>query len=173
MPGDGAMVFAVADKSRVYLGEWLPWIHRTNNIQDSERTARLFYSDFILRKNLHFVIMAQGELIGCCCFNELNWDIPSAAIGYWCAEDVQGRGYISEAVAALTIYGFRLMGLKKINIVCDDKNTRSAKVPERLDYKLETVSKASIYKPGSDEVRFGRIYVRFDAYDLENWKVGW
>jgi RimJ/RimL family protein N-acetyltransferase len=173
MPGDGKQVFEAIDESREAFSRWHDWVESTRTWEDSECKAREFYANFILRKELTFAVFGQEKLIGICGYNDPNWSIPSAAIGYWCRVSEQGKGYIREATAALTLYAFQQIGFKRLTILCDDENVKSAAIPEALGFALETKAKGLIPKPGSKELSLCRQYVRFDAQGLEEWEARW
>ena len=61
-------------------------------------------------------------------------------IGYWCASNKVGHGYITEAVLALTEFAWSL-GFVRVEIRCDAKNLRSRAVAERAGFALEGVLK--------------------------------
>jgi RimJ/RimL family protein N-acetyltransferase len=172
-PGDGKQVFEAIDESREILSKWHDWVGSIKTWEDSECTAREFYANFILRKALSYVVFKEDKLIGVCGYNDPNWSIPSAAIGYWCRVSEQGKGYMREATAALTLYAFQEIGFKRLTILCDDENVKSAAIPEALGFTLETKAKGLIPKPGADELCLCRRYVRFDAQGLEEWNTKW
>lgn len=166
MPGDGRAVFESIEESRDFLSLWLPWVKHVTVWQDSEKTAREFYADFIRRQAFHLAIFEKDRFIGMGGFHSVNWDIPSGAIGYWCRRSSLGHGYIREAIGAITRYGFEVMGLKRITILCNGENTRSIRVAESLGFELETQAKGIIENCQGDDLVMGRRYVRFDAKGL-------
>lgn len=169
IPGDGQEVFRAIEESRESFVPWLPWVKDVKTWEDSERTAHEFYAGFILRKNMNLVIRYDQRIIGMCGFNTLNWQIPSGNIGYWCRKSDEGNGYIKEAVAALTIYAFKIMHLKRLCILCDDENIKSIRVVESLGYTLETRAKGLLENLRGDDLFYGRRYVRFDSKGLESY----
>lgn len=58
-------------------------------------------------------------------------------VGYIFDPRVGGRGYATEAVAALLALGFDGLGLHRIVARIDDRNTSSARVAERLGFRRE------------------------------------
>lgn len=168
MPGDGRQVFEAVEESREHFKLWLPWVKYVKTWEDSEKTAHEFYADFICRKAMHLAIFQDQHLVGMCGFHTINWSIPSAPIGYWCRTSAQGQGFIREACAALTVYGFEIIGLKRISILCEDTNEKSIRVAESLGFTLETRAKGLIENLQGDDLTFGRRYVRFDTKGLEN-----
>jgi RimJ/RimL family protein N-acetyltransferase len=177
MPGDGPVLFEAIEESRFVLKEWLPWVNFATSVENCERTARQFYADFILRRSLPLVIFRKDHFIGGCGFNNIKWDIPSASIGYWCRVSEQGNGYIQEAIAAQTLYGFKTIGFKRLSILCDDENIKSKKVAEALNFHLETKAKGLLpsRKAEDPEASLQDVchYVRFDSKGLENIKCMW
>lgn len=171
--GDGASVFEAVEESRDHLKLWLPWVDSVKSPIDSEITAREFYTEFLLRKAFHFIILKENNFIGICGFNHVDWDIPSAAIGYWCRTSAQSNGYMQEAVAGITHYGFGAMGLKRISILCDGRNVKSINLAERLGFNLETEAKGLIPNLQGSEMTIGRRYVRFNSSGLEGWEAKW
>lgn len=167
MPGDGKKIYALIEESRDQFEKWFTWTSTIKSWKDCEITAREFYAGFILRKTFAFLLFKEERLIGSVSFNDPNWSIPSAAIGYYARTSEQGKGYIREAVAAITKYAFKYIGFKRLEILCSDQNSKSYRVAESLGFQLETRAKGIISIPNSEELRFARRYVRFDADNLE------
>ena len=57
-------------------------------------------------------------------------------IGYWIAADRAGRGLATEVARALTAAAFDLEAIARVRICCEATNVRSARVPEKLGYRL-------------------------------------
>jgi RimJ/RimL family protein N-acetyltransferase len=74
-------------------------------------------------------------------------------IGYWIGVRHEGRGYVSEGVAAMTRFAFELAGLKRLQICVDPANERSLAVPRRLGYVQEAVLRGRL-EGGADSVVF-------------------
>ena len=173
MPGDGKQVFEAVEETREHLRLWLPWVDSVKSWQDSERTAREFYADFILRKTINLAIFHGDKFIGMGGFNSICWQIPSGAIGYWCVKSAQGSGFIREAINAITLYAFKVMYLKRVTILCNDQNNKSKQVAEELGYSLETRALGLIGNEVSDDLVYGCRYVRFDCSGLDESGVRW
>lgn len=133
MPKDGKAVFEMVNASRSSLREWFSWVEQVKTMEDSEKAAQLFYADFIQRISFNFLILKGTELLGSCGFNDPWRPVLSVAIGYYVHVKKTGRGYIRESVTAFTRYAFEKVGFRRVVILCDDKNLKSAKVAEDLD----------------------------------------
>jgi len=108
-----------------------------------------------------------------CGFHNVDWNIPSAAMGYWSRVSEQRKGYIQEAVAAVTLYGFKQLGLRRIVLLCQDENVASIGVAEKLGFTLESTARGVLFMPGKSELLLSRCYVRFDSTGLDQSSVSW
>ncbi|MEV4760376.1 GNAT family N-acetyltransferase [Micromonospora sp. NPDC049559] len=89
------------------------------------------------RFGLAVVERAEGLLVG-----SIELRVTSAAhrrgtLGYALAPSRWGRGYATEAAAALLRYGFDGLGLHKINATCDPDNLGSARVLAKIGMRPE------------------------------------
>jgi len=60
-------------------------------------------------------------------------------IGYWLAQNHEGRGIITDCTRAMVNYGFNTLKLNRIYIHCASENIRSRAIPERLGFIQEGV----------------------------------
>ena len=72
----------------------------------------------------------------------------SAEIGYWLAEEYWGRGIATEAVVAVTEYGFSTFGLHRIYAGVFASNPASMRVLRKAGYQLEGVMRKGVLKDG-------------------------
>ncbi|RYE06086.1 MAG: N-acetyltransferase [Rickettsiaceae bacterium] len=171
MPGDGSIVFDMLEESRQELQYWFSWVKNVSSIEDCEKTARIFYADFILKKELNFLIFKDLRLIGNCSFHDLNFAIPAASIGYYLRSSEQRKGYMYEAIKELVLYGFNIIGFKKLLIICNKKNTRSTLLAQKLGFELEMEAKGLLPNaPGidneSNSLQVSLLYARYDTNGL-------
>ena len=61
-------------------------------------------------------------------------------IGYFITSSMAGRGYATEAAAALTVAAIEECGVDHVEIRCDPENAASAVIPRRLGYQLREVA---------------------------------
>ena len=173
VPGDGRMTNEAIAESTAELARFLPWASPVPTQEQSEEKVRLFAASFILREAIIFFMWRENRLIGLCDIHRPNWKIPSGEIGYWLRTSEAGKGYMTEAVNALSLYAFRVLGLRRLVLGCDDENTRSAAVAQRLGFSLESRALGTHLKIGSDELATSRTYVRFNADGLSDEGVSW
>jgi len=72
----------------------------------------------------------------------------SAEIGYWLGEPFWGRGIMSEAVAALTEWAFKELGLVRLHAAVYARNPASARVLTKAGYEFEGRLRARYFKGG-------------------------
>ena len=85
------------------------------------------------------IVEADDERVigGCGLHGRL--DEHGLEIGYWVHVDRIGRGLATEVSRALTDAAFDIPGIERVRIQCDERNVRSARVPAKLGYVLQSV----------------------------------
>lgn len=160
-PGDGPMINEAVVETAEDLKAWLPWAKETPTVEDSEAYAREARANFILRKDLGYIMTEgdSGRVLGGIGLHSIDWNVPSFEIGYWLRKAAWGEGYMTEAVRAIVDMAFNKLGARRIEIHADDRNERSCAVAERSGFVLE----AKMKNKGtgcSGETRDIRIYSR-------------
>jgi RimJ/RimL family protein N-acetyltransferase len=79
----------------------------------------------------------HGSLIGDCAALVRADDPRQAEVGFTVAPEHQGHGYATEAVRRLLHYLLVERGKHRVSATCDDRNTRSAAVLERVGMRRE------------------------------------
>jgi len=97
----------------------------------------------------HFAIAIGGEAVGGIGF-DLQGDVfrRSAEIGIWLGEAVWGHGIATEAVRALTEYGFTHFDLCRIFAGVFEWNPASMRLLEKAGYSFEGCLRKSVTKDG-------------------------
>ncbi|MGN6671359.1 MAG: GNAT family N-acetyltransferase, partial [Candidatus Nucleicultricaceae bacterium] len=135
------------------LKQWLSWANTSYTPQRAEETMRQFHASYVLRSSFHYLIFKGNRFIGMVGLSELNWEIPSASVEFWCRTSELGHGYITEAMQALTQFAFDILNIQRLQFVCDSSNERAQRLAERIHYKLELIAQGLLKKPNSDELR--------------------
>jgi RimJ/RimL family protein N-acetyltransferase len=97
----------------------------------------------------NFAIVVEGKAVGGIGLT-LKGDINrrSAEIGYWLGEKYWNQGIITEAVKAITEYGFTEFELCRISAGIMEWNPASGRVLEKCGYILEARLQKNITKAG-------------------------
>ena len=87
-----------------------------------------------------------------------HWDKTNqkAEIGYWLGKEFWNKGYVTEAMAEVLAFGFKVLNLNKMFANFFPHNPASGRVMEKSGMKQEAVLKQEIYKNGKflDFVRY-------------------
>jgi len=102
---------------------------------------------------------------------EINRPMDKAELGYWIAVEFWGRGFATEASAAIMAYGFERLGLHRIGACHFVGNEASATVMKKLGMAYEGTHRQSIKKDGGyrDDVVYA--VLRSDFKPSVSWAV--
>ncbi|TBL70439.1 GNAT family N-acetyltransferase [Paenibacillus thalictri] len=139
--GDGKALYEAVTESIEQLRPWMPWAEHLPTVDESESNVRRARLNFLERKDLrlHLIHKETGRFVGCSGLHRMNWQSRKFEIGYWVSTSFSQQGYITEAVSAITEYAKTELQAARIEIRCDARNLRSARVAERLGFTLEGV----------------------------------
>jgi ribosomal-protein-serine acetyltransferase len=135
---DAEEVYRLVEANRAFLADWMPWAAE----QTLERTVnfiRVAQQRDANRNGFEAGLFVDGRIAGCAGFPGVDWVARSTSIGYWLAEDHQGRGLMTSAVRALVDHAFSEWGLHRVEIRAAAGNNRSRAIPERLGFTQEGV----------------------------------
>ena len=137
--GDAEPLFALADRNRERLREWLYWVDRTRSAED----VRQFIAGALDQSNAGLgpqaAILLNGEIIGSMGAHPFDTIRRSTSIGYWVDEAHAGKGIVTRCAAAFLDYLFDEAELHRVEIRCGTDNHRSCAIPERLGFTREGV----------------------------------
>ncbi len=101
-------------------------------------------------KMINWKISIKGDptLIGTIGFYYIKPEHYRAEIGYMLLPEFQGKGYVSEAIAAVVNYGFEAMGLHSIEALVDPENIASRAVLKKCGFVREAYFKENEFYNG-------------------------
>ena len=130
-------LFALTDKNRTFLRQWLPWLDSVQTPSDSQQFILNQLKLLSEGKALHLCIFHQGRLAGCLAFNQIDNINGIGKIGYWLGQEFNGQGIMTTSVRQLIQLGQQYYSLQKIEIRCATGNHRSMAIPQRLGFTQE------------------------------------
>jgi ribosomal-protein-serine acetyltransferase len=137
-PFDTEELHSVIEANREHLSEWMPWA-RDQTIEGTadfiERSARELSS----HTGLQLAIVDCGAIVGVAGVHRLDWENRTASLGYWLAEEAQGRGTATLAARALAAHVFDVWRLNRVEIRAAVENWPSRALAERLGFNQEGV----------------------------------
>src|SRR5262249_55406713 len=84
-----------------------------------------------------FAIVAAGECVGSIWLNLGPSD--RASVGYWLLPRARGKGFVTHALLLVARWAFDDVGVKRISLLADPRNTSSVGVAERAGFRREGV----------------------------------
>ena len=69
--------------------------------------------------------------------HQIDWRNRLTSLGYWVAEEQQGRGVVTAACHALVTHAFAHARLNRVEIRCAVDNHKSRAIPQRLHFTQE------------------------------------
>ncbi|MBI2566854.1 MAG: GNAT family N-acetyltransferase [Candidatus Schekmanbacteria bacterium] len=130
-------MFAMVDRERARLGEWLPWVDRTQSVTDTLKFIEGTRRSFAESKDVVLGVWYQGRIAGTVGIHDITNEDRSAFIGYWLGVEFEGKGIMSMCCLSMVDHAFSVLGLNRLEIRCSAKNTRSQAIPERIGFRRE------------------------------------
>ncbi len=132
---DAEPMHRAIEANHEHLGRWLPFPG-----QPFEKTAahvRRHVRAFAAGRGLGMVLLDGERLVGAISFVDPSREHGFTELGYWLAEDAQGRGLMTRAAAAMVDEAFGPWGFGRVEIHVAAGNERSRAIPERLGFREE------------------------------------
>lgn len=140
-PGDGATINTSIHESLNELKPWLGFVQQPPTVEETEVNARQAHTKFLSRENLRYLVFLKEyrTFVGSTGFHNIDWDVPKFELGYWMDTRYSGKGYMREAVSALTDYALHELGGARVEIRCESENYKSRSLAESLGFDLEGI----------------------------------
>jgi ribosomal-protein-serine acetyltransferase len=133
-----ALFVAIRD-NREHLSKFLPWVEYMQfreNLYNYIKTSENLIDQ---QKETSFAIFFEGSLVGRVGLHHLDMHNKIGSIGYWIIREAEGKGIITKSCKVLVNYGFKELGLNRIEIKAALFNIKSQAIPERLNFKKEGI----------------------------------
>lgn len=140
---DAASIFAVVNRNREYLRQWLPWVDGTNSPEDIGEFISRVTDQYDAGLGPNAGIWIEGAFAGSIGVHPISWPNRNTSIGYWIEAAQQGKGIVSRCCATLLNHLFDELSLHRVEIRCGTGNVRSCAIPERLGFTRESIARES------------------------------
>lgn len=142
-PADATALFAVIDRHRARLREWLPWVDATKKLADTEKYIASALRENASSRAFTCGIWADGRLVGIIGHNRIDWANRIGFPAYWIAPDSEGKGIMTQCCRAVIDNAFGELQLNRLLLATATDNLRAQKIPEKLGFtKISTLRKA-------------------------------
>ena len=163
-PADAPLLKEAVDSSLEHLRPWMPWARdEPQTLPQKVQLLRAFRSQFDRGENFVYGLFSadESEVVGGSGLHPRAGDSISLEIGYWIRASAVGRGYATEASAALARVGLEVCGADRIDIRVDPANERSAAVPRKLGFVEEARLRRRLISVPGEEPRDAVIFSLF------------
>lgn len=134
---DAKPLYALIDRQRAYLREWLPWVDKATSVEGYFSIIDSWLQQFVANNGFQAGILYEKQLVGMIGFHMLDWVNRKTSIGYWLSKDHQGKGIMTKACQAIIDYAFETWDMNRIEIRAAAENKKSQAVPIRLGFTYE------------------------------------
>ena len=132
-------IFDIVDQNRIHLRQWLPFVDRMQTVEFAENFVKGTMQRNKDGNEFAFVIIENDKVIGRIGVYKIDDQNKIGEIGYWLAENLQGKGIITKSCKALIDFCFSDLQLNRIEIKCGTENFKSKTIPEKLNFTKEGV----------------------------------
>lgn len=141
IPDDAAETFAMVDKNRAYLRQWMGWVDKVQSPDDVRQHIEARSTN--PADSPEFVLVYDGSIIGRLGYHVIDHLNRQTSIGYWLDADHQGKGLMTMAVKALLDHAFGTLKLNRIVLQAAVDNQPSRGIAERIGFQQEGVARQS------------------------------
>jgi ribosomal-protein-serine acetyltransferase len=136
---DAQALYEAIAESRDHLRPWLPFADEHQTVEESRDWIIHQAARWLLREEVTLGIWeaATNHYLGGTGLHPHDWDTGYFEIGYWIRASAEGHGYVTEAMRLVANYAFDTLKANRLEIRCDERNVRSAAIPQRLGFVQE------------------------------------
>ena len=137
--------FALVERNRTFLRQYLPWVDHTLSVENSKTYIKECRKQFKSDSGYSLCIFYRQNIVGAISSHSIDQIDCKTEIGYWLAEDQQGKGIMRRSCLALMTYLFETLQLHRIEIRIVFNNLTSQRIPEKLGFTKEGILRESAY----------------------------
>jgi ribosomal-protein-serine acetyltransferase len=158
---DADELYKAIRDSLIELKPWLPFAHDDYSIRETREWLKTRPGSWKDGREYDFAIidMIDGSFIGGCGLNNIDKENMKANLGYWVRTSHSQQGIAPAATILLAKWGFKELGLNRIEILVATGNERSLRVAKKVGAHREGVMRRRIVVRGKvhDAVMFSLI----------------
>ena len=147
---DAPELLALLVEHREAMLPWMPWVEPypvalETQVEELRGMRRRFDGD----EDYCYGVFdrASGAVVGGCGLHTRSGP-HSRELGYWVRPDRWGQGIATELAAALTRVGIEVDEVQRIELRCEPTNRASARVAEKLGFRLEATLRRRLGREG-------------------------
>lgn len=103
-------IFALTDRNREYLRQWLPWVDSVKEAEDTANYIRESQQSRIENGNFKTVIKVENNIAGIIGHHKIDWQNEKTSLGYWLGQSYEGQGIMTKCCGAVVQHAFEKLG---------------------------------------------------------------
>ncbi|MDG4658430.1 GNAT family protein [Ectobacillus antri] len=121
------------------------------SIEQAEHMVKSFAEGFEAKRSMRWGISLKGEptLLGTIGLNNWNTTHRRAEVGYELHPDYWSKGYVTEAIQAITTYSFSELQLVRLGATVFPENPASVRVLEKNGFEKEGILRNYLMQNGT------------------------
>lgn len=129
---------------------YLPW-NTHKSIDESKDFLKMSHKSFQTADNIDWGIELknEGKLIGAISIRKWNDDNRCGDIGYVLSRKYWNKGITTEALKTVIKFGFENLNANRLEAHCDENNTASYRVMEKVGMKYEGTLREKVFVKGN------------------------
>lgn len=135
------LVFDAIKTNREFLSHWLPFVHYTLRVEDTEAYIHSVREQKQDAKETVYTIWFQGTFAGLVSLVNQDPINRKADIGYWLIEALTGKGVMTQSCQLVVNHAFEKLQLNRLTIRCATENVKSERVAQRLGFHYEGIER--------------------------------
>jgi ribosomal-protein-serine acetyltransferase len=146
---DATALFSVVNANRSHLRNFITWVDQTLKEEDSLEFIRVAQQQRNEQRGMSLGIFREEQLIGGIGMHQWDHTLRKAEIGYWLAKEEEGGGIMFDCARIFIAFLFEQLDLNKIEIRFRKENQKSARLAERLNFKVEGILRDALLMNGA------------------------
>ena len=135
---DAPRILELTEQNREKLKVWFPWAEDVIDAESAHKYIEDRQEGAKDRSLLAYLIESNGLVAGAISA-KLNWQLQTANIGYWLAEEFHGQGIAKKSLRAASQYCFEELNLHRLELDIAVDNLPSIAVAEKAGFVREGV----------------------------------
>jgi len=123
--------FALMDRDRAHLREWLAFVDRTRTEDDWRKFVRASLEQFAATEGFTAGIWEGEQFLGVIGTKRIDWLNGKVELGYWIGSEYQGRGIMTDACRTVLDYLFGELRLKRGGKLSKCRDSAPARIHPR------------------------------------------
>ncbi|WP_039075821.1 GNAT family N-acetyltransferase [Bacillus sp. MSP13] len=148
-PKDAERIAQLIIENQQRLGEWLFFAENPSSAETYRETIipdwRREYADM---NSIESGLLYDGSLCGMIGLHHLDQINRKAEIGYWIAQEYEGKGIMTAACRTIITYAFKELELNRVALCAAVGNHKSRAIPERLGFQEEGIARDGLFVNG-------------------------